>query len=183
VVNPSDDPLVALAQRLRALREDGLASHGITQRQLAIALSKRERASVPLISSWESLTNPKVPPQSRIEAYALFFATPRSVEATPYQLVELAELAADERSRHDEHVTGGSPGDLPESTLWHFPADQDITIVCGTLPEDVQQRMPYTNPDGPDFVKLYGISDPDALLEIHGHIRAMNPNSHVNVRT
>jgi hypothetical protein len=34
----------------------------------------------------------------------------------------------------------------------------------------------------PDFVELYRYSDLDALLELHGHLRASNPTSQVNIR-
>ncbi len=39
--------------------------------------------------------------------------------------------------------------------------------------------MPYTDPLDPDFIELYRYSDPDALLELFGHLRAANPASPV----
>jgi hypothetical protein len=193
-VNSSDDPPAALARRLRALREEGLAGRAITQSQLAEALSRWERASVPLISSWESRRNPKVPPENRIEAYATFFATVRSVTTEPFHLIDVAEFTAKERARHDallheltllrtEAVRYLENPGSPMSSLWHFPANQDVTIICATLPDELQQNMPYANPESPDYVKLYRFTDLDALLELHGHIRSINPASHVNIRT
>jgi hypothetical protein len=73
-----------LARRLRELREQHWPEVKITQGQLASALSRDRSVSVPLISSWESPTNPKIPPSERIDGYAAFFATVRSV-ADPQQ--------------------------------------------------------------------------------------------------
>ncbi len=67
--------------------------------------------------------------------------------------------------------------------LWRFPVDEDITMVCSELPERLLQRLPATDPEDPDYVELYRYSDLDSLLELHGHIRAMNPASNVHVRT
>ena len=58
---------LALAQRLRALREEHWPGMIITQRQVADALSKNKRVSVPSISSWESQISPQVLPQHRLE--------------------------------------------------------------------------------------------------------------------
>lgn len=196
-MNSSDDPLVALARRLRGLREEGLGEKSITQRQLAVALSRRDRASVPLISSWESTSTPKVPPQNRLEAYATFFATERSVASEPYRLVDLSDLDATERERRDDLIreltrlrnaaiqygTMPSVSDPGGDSLWHFPIGQDVTIICAALPEDLRSRMPYTDPASPDYIKLYGLADLDALLELYGHIRSVNPSNHVNIRT
>jgi hypothetical protein len=193
-VNSSDDPPAVLARRLRALREKGVAGQTITQSQLAEALSDWESASVPLISSWESRRNPKVPPGNRIEAYAAFFATERSVQSEPFHLIEVAEFTSKERARHDSLLHEltllrnealryqESPGE-PIDSLWTFPPNQDVTIICATLPEALRAQMPYANPASPDFIKLYRFTDLDALLELHGHIRASNPSTHVNIRT
>ncbi len=54
-----------------------------------------------------------------------------------------------------------------------------ITIVCAQLPQDMLDRMPYTDPLDPDFIELYRYSDLDALLELFGHLRATNPISPV----
>ena len=72
------DPRLLLARRLRALREEQWPDLKITQLQLGQALGGAKPLSVPLISSWESQTNPKIPPYSRLEGYAQLFATRRS---------------------------------------------------------------------------------------------------------
>ena len=56
----------------------------VNQSQLAAALGGdgNRPVSVPLVSSWESRTNPTVPPASRIQDIATFFASPRSFDGT-----------------------------------------------------------------------------------------------------
>ncbi len=196
MVNSSDDPVVALARRLRGLRQAGFTGKSITQRHLADALSQRERTSVPLISSWENLAKPTIPPESRIDAYATFFATSRSHDG---HLIDIGEMTEREKVRYEEllreltHLRNeavsylespASPVASLENGLWHFPPDHDVTIICAVLPEILRQRMkPYTDPGSPDYVKLYRFADPDALLDLYGHIRAANPLNHVNIRT
>lgn len=194
VVNPAESPALSLARRLRSLRTEAWAGRRITQGELAEALG----TSVPLISSWESLSNPKAPPRARLEAYATFFATERSVAQTPFRVLPKSQLTSDERARHDElfreltSLRNGAQGHEPVLTAagdplagnqWRFPPNQDITIVCSALPPDRLESMPYTDPDAPDFVDLYRFADLDALLELFGHIRAANPMSNVRIRT
>ncbi len=174
-----------LAQRLRALRTRGWPGRRVTQ----VALGQALDVSPALISSWENEENPTIPPTYRLEAYATFFATERSVESEPYRV--LTELTEDERARRDELLAelmrlgdDDAPGATSpfEGTLWHFPSDEEVTIVCSELPQERLERMPYTDPDKPDYVELYQYADLDALLEIFGHIRAVNPTLHVHVR-
>lgn len=184
----------ALALRLRALREERWPDVDITQAQLAEALGDGRALSVPLISSWETAHNPKAPPLRRLEAYALFFATERSVEREPFHLVALADLTPEERAYRDELLAeltalreavlvGGQPGGGTPGGIWRFPAGQDITIVCARLPDEMRARMPFTDPTDPDHVDLYDYADLDALVELYGHVRSVNPNNQVNYRT
>lgn len=190
-MNPSDDPLTALARRLRALREGGLAGHRITQQKLADALG----ASVPLISSWESLTKPTAPPEVRLEAYATFFATERSVSGQSYRVLASSQLTEQEREHRDVllreltalrdaslGIAKGAEPARPIGGLWQFPEDQVVTIVCAELPDELK-LMPFADRDNPDYVKAYRWADLDALIELYGHIRAVNPLNKVNIRT
>ena len=77
------DPRQLLARRLRSLRERHWPARKITQPELARALGG---LSVPLISSWETQNNPTIPPLTRLDAYATFFATARSLEPEPHLL-------------------------------------------------------------------------------------------------
>jgi transcriptional regulator with XRE-family HTH domain len=192
-VTSSEDQLLGLAHRLRALREEGLAGQSITQRQLAEAFD----ISVPSISSWESTSSPKVPLESRLQSYATFFATERSVAEEPFHLVDIATLTHEEERRRDElfrelvelrsEVVGHSDGSVSMAdslgdSLWHFPSREDVTIVCAELPKEMRPKT-ISDPTKPDFDRMYGMSDLEALLEVYGHIRAFNPISNVKVRT
>jgi transcriptional regulator with XRE-family HTH domain len=197
VVAAAEDPSRRLARRLRALRTGGLAGERITQHDLAEALGVKP----PSISSWENHRNPVVPPADRLEAYARFFATEKTVAKRPFRLVGIQALTDEERDRHDElfgeltSLRVGAQGEeeqqqpLPAEddpfagSPWRFPLGQDITIVSSGLPQEYLATMPYTDPTAPDYVDLYRYADLDALLELYGHIRAVNPLNHVNVRT
>ncbi|MEU6154077.1 XRE family transcriptional regulator [Actinosynnema sp. NPDC047251] len=188
----------ALAHRLRALREERWPDLVITQGDLAAAFSAEKPASVPLLSSWESRSHPKVPPLSRLAAYATFFATRRSVAARPYRLLPVAELTDDElRQREDllaeltalreaEQLDAGAAPDVDRNgrrEFWYFPDRNNITIVVAQLPREMREAMPYADPTQPDYIELYTYADLDALIELHGHIRALNPRSRVHFRT
>jgi transcriptional regulator with XRE-family HTH domain len=170
-----------------------LAGQRLTQGDLAEAMG----TSVPLISSWESTSNPKTPPRERLANYATFFATERSVAQTPFRVLPKSQLTIEERSRRDElfreliglrngaqgSESGPTAADPFGGSHWRFPPDQDITIVCSALPQEYLASMPYTDPSAPDYVELYKYADLDALLELFGHLRAANPFSNVRVLT
>jgi hypothetical protein len=198
-VQPTEEPGVALARRLRALRTEWWPGHGLTQRQLGIALGGDKPLSVALISSWENLTSPTPPPPRHLEAYALFFATERSMEREPQRLLELGELTTAERASRDELLdelmglrnaarTGDPAGHHASAPMigdssWRFPVDQDITIVVAPVPAGELTRTPHTAPTDPDYVRLSHYSDLDALVELYGFIRAVNPLNKVKYRT
>jgi hypothetical protein len=93
------DPRQVLARRLRALREEHWPGRKVNQAQLAAALSGAGKpVSVPLISSWESRTNPVVPPASRIQDICRFYSSPRSLDGKVGRLLSLDELTAPERA-------------------------------------------------------------------------------------
>jgi hypothetical protein len=193
------DPRQILARRLRELREDHWSEMKVTQPQLARALGGDRSLSVPLISSWESPSAPKIPPIHRLEAYATFFATPRSVAESEPRLLSAAEMTDAEQSARDEltrelmrlrndalRATSATEPDpiarSPSAGPWRFADGADITIVCARLPSELREQMPYADKSKPDYIALYNYSDLDALFELHGHLRATNPTSQVNVR-
>src|SRR5512147_1689216 len=94
----SQEAARSLADRLRALRRGGLAGQVVPQKDLASALS----VSAPLISSWENVDRPVLPPIERINAYAQFFATARSVTGGRCRLVPLSQLTDEEEARRKE---------------------------------------------------------------------------------
>jgi hypothetical protein len=194
------DPRQALARRLRSLREERWPNVKITQPQLARGLGGERPLSVPLISSWESPSNPKIPPIPRLEAYSTFFATERSVAENPPRMLNSAEMNEPERRARDELLrelmslrreamratdtpTPNVEFEAFSSGPWRFDDGKPITIVCAPLPPDMLANMPYTDRDDPDFVELYTYADLDSLFELHGHLRAANPMSEVTYRT
>lgn len=202
-------PRQVLARRLRDLREARWPGRKVNQSQLADALGEdgRRSVSVPLISSWESQTNPKVPPSSRLEDIATFFASPRSFDGHVGHLLSPDEMTVQERTerqklleeltrlRNEALAAAGAYG--PQATVqpsrqgiaqslgagpYRFAENQDITIVCAQLPPEWLARMPYADPLDPDFIALYRYSELDSLFELYGHLRATNPATQVNLR-
>lgn len=196
----SKDPRQLLAQRLRALREDRWPGKRITQPQLARALGG---VSVPLISSWESQANPRVPPPSRLEAYAALFATERSFDEDPARFISPQDMSDEERQAMNElkgeliqlrnaavqaNFASADPsqaGPISESLSagpWRYRDGDDITIVCAQWPQDMLDHIPYTRVDDPDYIELLTYSELDSLFELYGHLRAANPFNQVNLR-
>jgi hypothetical protein len=192
VVTLPDESRLALARRLRALREEQWPERAITQSQLGQALGGAKRLSVSLISSWESPSQAVIPPITRLTAYATFFATERSVEQQPFRVLPVKQLTKDERARR-EHLLNelkelraaalSTPvSDPVPGSLWHFPDRNTVTIVCARLPAHLRVAARYTDPASPDYVELYTYTDLDSLFELSGHIRAFNPSISVNLR-
>lgn len=177
-----------LAQRLKELRE---SRPGLTQSLLASALSMEARVAPATLSSWESVSNPKSPTATRLEAYARFFATGRSFENGRSMLPTLQQLRerpddqlAYERLHAElldllqgEELLDDEPA---QRTLMDFD-DGDIVIICPDAPDD--SRGPLGKEDDPNFTLLHQFADTDALIEVFGHIRALNPTRKVFYRT
>jgi hypothetical protein len=200
------DPRQVLARRLRALRELHWPGVKVNQSQLASAMSAdgKRSVSVPLISSWESLTNPAIPPASRIDDIATFFASRRSLDGPAGRLLSPDEMTTQEKAAREDlaqelshlrdeaiSVPGRSRvqaiGPAAATTFgggpYRFRDGEAINIVCAQLPQDMLQKMPYTDLSDPDYIELYTYSDLDALLELFGHVRATNPVSRVEFRS
>jgi hypothetical protein len=203
-------PQVELAQRLRALREERWPDLSLTQAQigqvLAEGLGDRKPFSVAAISSWESTRAPRTPRPDHLRVYARFFATRRSVEGDRLRLLAEAELTDEERAAQDElqrellglreaAVQGAadvadSPPDPPEAAppsrplgdFWRFGEKEDVTIISSELPQSLKERMPLADRSSPDYIAAYDYADLDALIELHGHLRAVNPHNQVNIR-
>lgn len=189
-------PRQRLAQRLRNLRTECWPDVRLTQPQLAQALGG---VSVPLISSWESSTNPRIPPISRLDDYATLFATPRSFAPAGSRQLAESELTEDEARQRNElrrelrQLRKAAIQDAPpeetvgvadslKSGLWSFGHGQTITIVCAKLPQPMIDEIPYADADDPDYIELLTYSELDSLFELHGHLRAANPASDVFLR-
>jgi hypothetical protein len=182
-VHAAPPPLVALSQRLRHLRQDRWPDVRLTQEALARALGGEERLAPATVSSWESPTSPKLPPRDRMIAYARFFATRRSVEGEP-QILPLESLTDEERSVYREleaELLALREAAQPSSARivtarrsWHFLDSGPITMVCAQLPTG--ETGPMANPTDPNYTELLSFADLDAMVELHGHIRAENPS-------
>ena len=155
----------------------------LTQAALAKALGGEGTLSVATVSSWESPTSPKLPPRHWMLTYARFFATRRSVEAEP-RLLSIENLTAKEQARYREletellglrdAVRKPSAGEaITTRRSWHFPDNGPATLVCAQLPEDEMGSL--ANPAHPNYAELLSFADLDAMVELHGHIRAENP--------
>jgi transcriptional regulator with XRE-family HTH domain len=200
-VRSDEEPTGELARRLRQLRERRWPDLKITQRQIAEALGGDRPLSESLISSWESVQSPAVPTANRLRAYATFFATRRSVESRPARLLDDHELTPDELAWRDElheellrlrypdgpvlgpvRVPLAAPGYAIGGGTWYFPDNRPVVIVCARLPQAMREGIPYADPRDPDYVKAIGYADLDAIIELFGHIRAVNPSIAVGIR-
>ncbi|MBU2662444.1 XRE family transcriptional regulator [Actinoplanes bogorensis] len=195
---PTEGTAGGLARQLRNLRLHGFGLK-ITQGNLATALD----CSIALISSWERAADPVTPPIERIGQYATFFSTPRSVEARPFRLLSDDELTSTETGRRADllaqltQLRDGAAG-APTPTVtwanrdtlvgrgpWHFAnpdPERPLVLVCPQMPERELDVLPHGDPRDPDFSELSRLTDLDALLELYGHIRAVNPDLWVEFR-
>lgn len=184
---------VVLARSLRDLRLRHWSGRTVPQRTLAEALGGAKPLSLSLISSWENEKNPTVPPTARLRDYATFFATERSVAAGRGRLLTDDELDDSERAIRDqlyEQLLGLRTGatDVPVSITpghvsfnWRYPRASVIRVVCGTLDigDNDELAHPYMRPSHLNYTDLLTFADIDALVELFGHLRMVNPESDV----
>ncbi len=187
-MQPAPPAALQLALKLKQLRQQWPR---LTQERLAAAFGAEESLGSATVSSWESLKTPKLPPRHRLEAYARFFATTRSVDGEP-RLLRLDELSPDEKESYEKleadllRLRSAATGDLPATDQtfkrsWNFPDTGRVTLVCAQLP--AAQVGPFGKPSNPNYTELQAYADVDALVELFGHIRAENPTSLVQFRT
>jgi hypothetical protein len=187
-MQPAPPAALQLALRLRQLRQQWPR---LTQERLAAAFSVEESLGSATVSSWESLKTPKLPPTHRLEAYARFFATTRSVNGQP-RLLRSDEFTPDEKKAYEKleadllRLRSAATGDSPatEQTFkrtWNFPDTGRVTLVCAELP--AAQVGPFGKQSNPNYTELQAYADIDAMVELFGHIRAENPTSLVRFRT
>ncbi|MEU8225928.1 helix-turn-helix domain-containing protein [Kribbella sp. NPDC048915] len=173
---------VRLARRLRDLRETA----GLTQKDVSQALSAEVRVAVATISSWESQSNPKLPPEEKLRAYALFFAMspplermPREQDLSPAERERFTSLHRELVMLRDDvrHQQTGTPS--ASSYTFDFESGR-ITLICPEVPE--VGRSPLADENNPNHTRLYRYADLDALIEMWGHVRASNPELRVRHR-
>jgi hypothetical protein len=181
-MEPPTPAVVELALRLRQLREERWPDVRLTQSALAKALGGEDPLAPATVSSWESSAWPKMPPRSRITAYARFFSTRRSIEAEP-RLLSFQDLTEDEKeecAKLESELLGlraaARKPPLAEEVAvrsWQFLDTGPVTIVCAELPANLTGS--FADPADPNYTELQSYADLDALVELHGHIRAENP--------
>jgi hypothetical protein len=174
-----------LAERLRDLREREFER--LTQTDLGQVIGDPGSPLSPAtISAWENPGSGRVVPLARLGSYARLFCTPRSFEGAPH-LIGDADLTVDERERMAElkdelialrEAAAGRPAvhaaPVAES-MWHFPDNSRITLVCSRLPPE--RQPPRANPDDLQYVRFADLADLDTLIDVYGAVRAYNPPS------
>jgi transcriptional regulator with XRE-family HTH domain len=169
---------ISLARRLRELRE----SKQLTQAQLATALSSEGRVATPTVSSWESETSPKTPPEARIKAYARFFCTQRSLEGEPH-LISEAQLTPDEldclQELEFQLLELFHAQDRRARRTFQFDAGP-VVVICPDVPKEPRElRSTLADEKNFNFTEMQQYGDLDALIQLYGHLRAENPTLEV----
>jgi transcriptional regulator with XRE-family HTH domain len=169
---------LSLARRLRDLRERQWLDVNLTQANLAKALS----VAPATLSSWESQSNPKAPPTARLKDYARFFATRQSLGGGAH-LVPVDNLTEDERQLSkvlEDELVGLHPSHQRQDVvvahrleLLSFQDPGSVVIICPKAPEDAVG--PLAAEDHINYTRLHNYADLDALIELFGHLRALNP--------
>ena len=169
------DQASRLARALRELRESAWPDTELTQAQLAAALSSEGRVAPATLSSWESATTPKTPSFARINSYARFFSTPRSMEGQPHLIPE-EDLQPEELTRFRELESRLldllAPDERQAAHTFQFETGP-VNVICPQVPTKL--RGPLADERHANFNKLQQYGDADALVELYGHVRAENP--------
>lgn len=177
-----------LAGRLRGLREEHWPNSRLTQAELATALGDSKHLAPATVSSWENQASPKLPPSERLQAYARFFSTRRSLEGDAPHLVPLDDLSEAEKAElntleaeliglRERAANPPLSVEPPTRRSWRFSSRAPINIVCAQLPGE--EAGPLADPDSPNFTELQSFADLDSLVELHGHLCRENPDMEV----
>ena len=78
-------------------------------------------------------------------------------------------------------VSAPADGEVPD--IWRFPPGEPVVITCARIPESMGSRFAASDPRDPDYLDLLTYTDPDALIHLFGHIRALNPDHDVKFAT
>ncbi len=169
---------IQLAQRLRGLREKAR----LTQSELAELFTTDGRSATgAAVSSWERSRDPSPLPDYRAEPYARLAA----LQGKPTRLPPIEELSdaqqdirletLDELLSLIEQARGGpAAADLARAAShrsWFFTEGPVVIVVPDAGKGAVGPLVETTNPN---FTTLHRLADLDALIELHGHIRAEN---------
>lgn len=190
-------PARILSERLRELREREFRP--LTQKQLARALGGSESLSISTVSLWEKPGSDRLPPPERLAAYARLFCTDRSFSSGAARLLRDEELTEQERMREAELyeqlldlreraqstdvATSPRPLEQPlveqPRSLWRFPDENAISIVCSDAPGD--DRPSYADQSHLNYSRYARHADLDALIEVYGQVKEDNPKSWIRI--
>ena len=188
------DPGRSLAERLRDLRTARWPGLRVKQSDLASALG----VSVPTVSSWESLTNPVLPPIRHLESMASFYASRRSMTEGPPHVPLPADLTGGEQQDREglwgefrkmrvaaqraAPPKGAAVSSPLESDLWTFPTASQSSSSAPNCPRTCSAPCPTPTRTTRTSSACTGLADLDSLFELHGHLRAVNPRNQVDLR-
>ncbi|NMO50814.1 helix-turn-helix transcriptional regulator [Actinoplanes sp. TBRC 11911] len=176
VITPAAEQL---AHRLRVLRDES----GLRQSELAEIFTKDGRkVGAAAISSWERQRNPVLVPENRIEPYSRLIA----LTGNPPKLPAEDDLTAPQRAKRDEvlldltvlfdQARGWSgtteSSRVPTYRSWFFADNGPVVIIAPDAGDEA--RGPLAESTHPNYTALHRFADQDALVELHGHIRAEN---------
>jgi hypothetical protein len=132
------------------------------------------RADRPSLRTLEARTRHGVTPLSKTAAAEMLngMRLPRKAVMVAFlQACGVPDDGIESWQRTWERVASSNEGQHPESS-WNFSGSGPVTLICGQLPESV--TSPLGNPADPNYTELLSYADLDALVELHGHIRAEN---------
>lgn len=188
-------PARILAERLRDLREREFVP--LTQKQLARALGGSEQVSISTVSLWEKPGSDRLPPPTRLAAYARLFCTDRSFSSGTARMLRDEDLTEQERAREAElyeelldlreRAQSTDPAGLSREqpsveqriSLWRFPDENAISIVCSDAPQE--DRPSYADQSHLNYSRYARHADLDALIEVYGQVKADNPRSWIRI--
>ena len=173
---------VGLAQRLRDLRENTWPDVTLTQATLAKALSADINVAPATLASWEAQKDPKTPSRARLSTYARFFCTRRSLEGGAHLLAldELDDTESERFHKIEKELISLLGHSVERRALLSFGDLEPVVIICPEAPANA--RGPLADANDPNYTRLHGYADIDALIELFGHIRALNPTMPVFYR-
>ncbi len=117
---------------------------------------------------WENPASGRLPPASRLEAYALLFCTPRSFEGG-VRMLDVGELTREELDRRAElrrelldlreraESYQGTPSSVRAESMWHFPDAVRHHLNCNRLTPNI--RPPFADPGNLNYVRFASLAD------------------------
>jgi len=163
----------------------------LTQEDLARVLGGSEPLSGATVSAWENSS--RIPPESRLAAYARLFCTHRSFTQKGLRLLNVNELTDEETARmqklNDElqalrkqarRANGsGTTAAKGRNSIWAFPPGEAVNIVCSDAHEE--DRPAYAHQSHLNYSHYARHTDLDALIEVYAQVREDNPRSVIQI--